>query len=88
MLLCCESQESLQVRPDDFFDAAYASILDKLGHVEIAALTIELERFERDVQAKLVPILPTVGYTFFRNVDTNRSVVNSVSLNAFAPRST
>jgi hypothetical protein len=33
-----------------------ASILDNPGHVEIAALAIELERFERDVQAKLMPI--------------------------------
>jgi hypothetical protein len=80
------SQERLQVRPHDFFDAADASILDELGHIEIAALMIELERFERDIQAKLVPILPGICDTLRWDIDANGSVVNSTSLNAFTPR--
>ena len=81
-------QKCLQVKPHDFFDAARcaASILGELGYVEITALTIELERFERDVQAKLVPILPTIGGTFLWAVDANGSVVNSICLDAFTPR--
>jgi len=83
------SQERLQVRPHDFFNAARyaASILDEIGHIEIAALMIELERFERDIQAKLVPILPGISDTLFLDIDANSSVVNSISLNAFTPRS-
>ena len=84
------SQERLRIRSHDFFDAARyaASILDEPGHIEIAALVIELEHFERGVQAKLMPILPAIGDTFFWVVDANGSVVNSAILDALTPCST